>query len=61
MMIGVEGWDVSQTWVLTSCKRWGEVLGCGRSYIGRKNCTGWPGLMDGITNSGFECMEYFSS
>jgi hypothetical protein len=37
----MEGWDMSQTWGLTSCKRWGEVLGYGRSWIGRINCMCW--------------------
>jgi hypothetical protein len=45
----MERWDVSQTWGLTSsCKRWGEVWGCGRPCIGRINCMGWPKLINGI-------------
>jgi hypothetical protein len=37
---------VSQTWELTSCRRRGEGLGSGRSWIGRINYMGWQGLMD---------------
>jgi hypothetical protein len=44
----MERWDVSLILGLTFCKRWEELLGCGRSYIGRINCMGWPELMDGI-------------
>jgi hypothetical protein len=43
----MEWWDGSQTWRLTSCKRWGEVLGYGRSCLGRINM-GWAELMNGI-------------
>jgi hypothetical protein len=44
----MKGWDVFQTWGMTSCRRWGEVLDGGRSCIGRINCMGWQGLMNRI-------------
>jgi hypothetical protein len=44
----MEWWDESQTLGLTSCKRWGDILGCGRY-------DGWD------ENGGFEYMEYIAS
>jgi hypothetical protein len=41
----MKGWQIFQIWGLTSCKRWIEVLGCGRSSIGKINCMGLTELM----------------